>query len=199
MPSILIVCEGNVCRSPYVEGVLRDRLHAAGIQDLVVRSAGTRARPGLPMAERSVSALVNAGIGPTAFTSSPLDARQIRSSDLVLTLERAHRADLLDLVPSALRKTFTIREFHRLVGPLVTAGRQTRPDLGREEAWRQLPALLTENRRATVDDPADDDVADPVRRDSEEYAEFVDRVTPGIESVVRFALVAAASQRGPAA
>lgn len=37
---ILMVCLGNICRSPLAEGILRDKLEAAGL-DVEVDSAGT--------------------------------------------------------------------------------------------------------------------------------------------------------------
>jgi protein-tyrosine phosphatase len=41
MKSILMVCLGNICRSPLAEGVLRHKLEEAGIKDVKVDSAGT--------------------------------------------------------------------------------------------------------------------------------------------------------------
>jgi protein-tyrosine phosphatase len=43
---VLMVCLGNICRSPTAEAVLRHRLEAAGLADRVeVDSAGTRVVP----------------------------------------------------------------------------------------------------------------------------------------------------------
>ena len=40
--SVLMVCMGNICRSPTAEGVLRHKLRAAGLDERVhVASAGT--------------------------------------------------------------------------------------------------------------------------------------------------------------
>ena len=44
--SILVVCTGNVCRSPYIERRLRHELAGTGIE---VTSAGTRALVGHDM------------------------------------------------------------------------------------------------------------------------------------------------------
>ena len=42
---ILMVCMGNICRSPTAEGVLRDKLTQAGLgREVVVDSAGTHAQ-----------------------------------------------------------------------------------------------------------------------------------------------------------
>lgn len=47
-PEILLVCTGNICRSPFMEYTLRDSLDRAGVNDFVVSSAGTRAVVGAP-------------------------------------------------------------------------------------------------------------------------------------------------------
>lgn len=41
MKSILMVCLGNICRSPLAEGILRHKLAEAGIENVRVDSAGT--------------------------------------------------------------------------------------------------------------------------------------------------------------
>ncbi|HET6992700.1 MAG TPA: low molecular weight phosphotyrosine protein phosphatase, partial [Bacteroidia bacterium] len=41
MKTILMVCLGNICRSPLAEGVLRHKLSEAGLNDIQVDSAGT--------------------------------------------------------------------------------------------------------------------------------------------------------------
>src|SRR5690242_5873245 len=38
---ILMVCLGNICRSPLAEGILRDKLERKGLKHVVVDSAGT--------------------------------------------------------------------------------------------------------------------------------------------------------------
>lgn len=41
MKSVLMVCLGNICRSPLAEGILRHKLLVEGIKDITVDSAGT--------------------------------------------------------------------------------------------------------------------------------------------------------------
>jgi protein-tyrosine phosphatase len=182
MASILIVCEGNVCRSPYLERVVARRLVGAGVSDVTVRSAGTHARPGLPMVDRSRDAVLRAGADPADFRSTPLDRGAIVAADLVLVLERSHRADVLDLLPAALKKTFTVREFARLAGSTVHGvAPAARPD-----SWQTLPALLSAARPARSE-VTDDDVADPVFGDEADHAEFRERVAEAIDAIVTVA------------
>ena len=66
--NILIICTGNICRSPIGEGLLRSRL--AGVE---VASAGTAL--GTPWAENTTGAPV-AGISSSSSTKmAPRDSR----------------------------------------------------------------------------------------------------------------------------
>jgi hypothetical protein len=62
--SILVVCTGNVCRSPYLERRLRHELAGTGI---AVESAGTKALAGLEMDDGTRERLDAAGIDARGF------------------------------------------------------------------------------------------------------------------------------------
>ena len=61
---ILMVCMGNICRSPMAEGALRARLEAAGLGERArVDSAGTsRAHAGQPPDERAIACAARHGV-----------------------------------------------------------------------------------------------------------------------------------------
>ncbi len=106
--SLLIVCTGNICRSPVAESIFRQRLEASARWNGRVRSAG-------------IDALVDQGADPTVlgmmrergFDLAPHRARQltpehVREADLVLVMETHQRDALLDLDPTARGKTFRL-------------------------------------------------------------------------------------------
>lgn len=109
---ILVVCTGNVCRSPYAELALRDRLQGGAVS---VESAGTGALVGEPMHPVTLELLARRGIDGSGFLARDLVRDQVLQAELVLTAERSHRAQVLDLAPAALRRTFTLRQLARLV------------------------------------------------------------------------------------
>lgn len=76
--SILMVCMGNICRSPTAEGVLRHKLRQAGLQQRVrVDSAGTIAsHAGEPPDPRSQSHALRRG-----YQLADLRARQVQAAD----------------------------------------------------------------------------------------------------------------------
>ena len=182
MTAILIVCEGNVCRSPYVAGVLRAGLDAVAPGQFHVSSAGTTAVAGMPVFPRSAAAAAHHGVDLGGIVSTPLTARLLDRADLVLTMERTHRAAVLDLAPALLRRTFTLREFERLVRPLLDQ------DAVDEHFWQAFPRLVARSRLTTAPAvPDDDDIADPVRGDAADHERMCRLADAAIDVVVRAA------------
>lgn len=95
---ILIVCVGNICRSPTAEILLRHRLgHAAGS----VQSAGLAARAGTPMDATAQAVLADHGHDGSAHRARPLDDAMLREADLVLAMEPAHVDAIVERAPHA--------------------------------------------------------------------------------------------------
>ncbi|TFB71830.1 hypothetical protein E3O06_11235 [Cryobacterium glaciale] len=114
VPHILIVCTGNICRSPLAEQVLRARLLAAG-SGVTVASAGTQAVVGGAMTPEAAALALKLGSASTVHTPRQLTADMLAQADLVLTATRDHRRDVVTLFPKATRYTFTLNQFARLV------------------------------------------------------------------------------------
>ena len=114
---VLVVCVGNLCRSPLAERLLRQRLTAIPSEAPAVRvtSAGSHAVIGDPMDFGAATELVRLGGDPTGFSARQLTGEMVRSADLVLTATRELRGRVVTLVPVALKRTFTIRELASLL------------------------------------------------------------------------------------
>lgn len=75
---VLMVCMGNICRSPTMEGVLRARLAAYGLQDRIeVDSAGTHDYH----IGRSPDPRTQAAAARRGYDLSALRARQVTQAD----------------------------------------------------------------------------------------------------------------------
>ena len=112
---ILTVCTGNICRSPVAERLLQAGLDQVKPGAFRVRSAGTRAMVGDPVQPLSAGIISTYGGTPEGFAARQLTPAILRDADLVLTMAARHRGEVLQLDPSLLKRTFTIREFARML------------------------------------------------------------------------------------
>ena len=154
---ILVVCLGNVCRSPVAERLLHRELASpvdGGLRPPpTVSSAGVRAMVGSPMQPEAAAELARRGGDPGGFVSRQLTPALVSSADLVLVATRSLRSRVLEENPRGLKRTFTIREFAALSTAVVEDGT---PPAGPSQLVAR--ALV---RRGAVAVP-DYDVADPM-------------------------------------
>lgn len=96
MPSpghILVVCTGNICRSPMGQGLLAHALSAQPepLHSLKVISAGVAAHTGETVSENSVTALKKVGIDISHLRSQGLTQKMLDDALLVLGMTESHR------------------------------------------------------------------------------------------------------------
>ena len=174
---ILCVCTGNVCRSPAAALLL-----SAGLgPEVEVASAGTRALVGHPLSPPMDALVAGAGGDPTGFAARQLTERLARPADLVLALTREHRGEVVELWPAAVRRTFTLREFARLV-QVVDPDLLPPPTSPAARLRALVPAAAAHRRQ--VADPGSDDVVDPYRRPAEVYQEAFSHIEQAVRAVV---------------
>ena len=165
---VLHVCTANLCRSPVAEHVTRAQLTAAGIDGVPVSSAGVAARAGAPVEDEAGAALRTRGLDPSTFRSRVLEPSLVRSAALVLTATRAHRDAVLLADPTALRRTFTVRELARYAAALDLGALP--PGTAAERLDALVAAAVALRGTLRPERPADDDVDDPYRRGPEAMA-----------------------------
>lgn len=191
---------------------MAERLLQAGLDQVLpggfeVRSAGTRAMVGDPIQPLSAEIITRYRGNPEQFAARQLTSKILRDADLVLTMSTGHRGEVLKLDPSLLRRTFTIREFARMLEVLEERGGtgtetvmppsdaySSRSDL--KTLWQELPGRAASVRHlALAADPADNDVVDPYRRSADYYHRMEDELAPAILTVLRFARLNAPATR----
>ncbi|TXH03865.1 MAG: low molecular weight phosphotyrosine protein phosphatase [Nevskiaceae bacterium] len=84
---ILVVCTGNICRSPVAEALLRQRLAEGGF---VVASAGTAAMVGWPADPMTQRVAAGYGLSLSEHRARQLGPAMLADHDLVLTLDQSH-------------------------------------------------------------------------------------------------------------
>src|SRR5262245_16452397 len=96
---MLVVCTGNICRSPMAAGLLAARLSAEGLHRWEVQSRGVHAVAGYPATEEAVRAVAELGLDIRAHRGRLITPQDIRDADLILTLESWHLEAIRSLVP----------------------------------------------------------------------------------------------------
>lgn len=167
MASILVVCTGNVCRSPIAEGMLRRDLAARfGDGAPLVASAGTAGWEGSPAMPESVVAAAERGVDIAAHVARRLTSHHVRAADLMVAMATEHRKRIARAVPEAAGRTFTLKELTRLLEALSPqGGGAAAPD-----SWLQRVAEADALRRSrTGSRRGDEDIVDPLGLPIEGY------------------------------
>jgi protein-tyrosine phosphatase len=96
---VLMVCTGNICRSPMAEALLSRRFAARGHGH--VESAGLAALSGHPADPLAVQLLAERGIDLSAHRARQLTPELLASFDLVLVMEEGQQRAIEALSASA--------------------------------------------------------------------------------------------------
>jgi len=182
-PAILLVCTGNICRSPMAEGILRARLAAKGIQGTVA-SAGI-AFDGREATPEAVAVASRRGIDISAHRSRIISSEMVSAADLVIGMERMHVREAIVLGRDSFTKCFTLKE-------LVRRGAIVGPRAEREPLDRWLERVSAGRRPLDLlGDAEADDVADPYRHPTAVYERCIDEISDQVEQLVALAWPAA--------
>jgi protein-tyrosine-phosphatase len=161
MIEILLVCTGNICRSPMAAGLFEERGRGL-LEPLRLRTAGTMAARGQPPTAEAVAAAAELGADIRSHRSAPLD-RAAREADLLLAMTTAHRKEVLRRWPEASSRAFTLKELAALLGELPPVDGPP----SRESVLTRIAQADT--LRATRGGLVDEDVADPIGLSAQAY------------------------------
>jgi protein-tyrosine phosphatase len=166
MTSILVVCSGNICRSPIAEGFLRAALLARfGDAAPTVSSAGTMGLEGSAATPEAVEAALERGSDISGHRARRLTAPMVSSADLLLCMATDHRKLLARSSSQLVSRAFTMKELVRLLETLPTPEPHAHPS-----TLASRIAAADEARRAgAVLVSRDEDVADPLGQPFEAY------------------------------
>ena len=87
---LLLVCTGNICRSPMAEAIARRLLESRGREDVAVASAGTAAQDGAPASEGAYLIALEHGLDLTAHRARQITSDLVAAADLVLGMSPHH-------------------------------------------------------------------------------------------------------------
>jgi len=107
-PRVLVICSGNLYRSPFAAAVLQRELARHGVGEVLVESAGF-AGPGRASPRHAVAAAARRGVDIAGHVSQLAFADVVRAAGLIVVMEEPHRR--------------TIRErFGRAAGDVLLLG-----------------------------------------------------------------------------
>lgn len=102
---ILVVCVGNICRSPTAEALLQHKLASKGIS---VSSAGLGALVGKPVDATAAQVMASAGLALPEHKARQLTADMLHDADLVLAMEQRHLQQIHKMAPQARGKALLL-------------------------------------------------------------------------------------------
>lgn len=107
---ILMVCLGNICRSPLAEGIMQQKVAAAGL-DWQIDSAGTGSwHVGNQADPRSIAVAQKHGLDIRGQRARQFQAADLEFYDLILAMDTSNERDILHLA-----KTDAAKEKVRLI------------------------------------------------------------------------------------
>jgi protein-tyrosine phosphatase len=183
---VLMVCTANHCRSPMGQQLLQ---HAAtgrfGEGGWQVDSAGTNIPGPWPLHQHAATVL-RQRLGRVApHRSTSLSTAVIGASDLILTASRRQRGIVVKAVPTAMGRTFTIRQFARLSDAVTAPPPGVGPDDPTEQGrWLVHEAKLARSSLQPV--PGDEeDLPDPMGGPLADFELCADRLQDAIDRILR--------------
>ena len=110
---ILFLCTGNICRSPFAEGLLRNMVAEKDLKEIAVDSAGLLALPGNSVTALAQQAAEEFGVDLSDHRAKSVSEGLLTWSDLVLVMEKPQEEALLSAIPDAAGKVLLLRHFGR--------------------------------------------------------------------------------------
>lgn len=131
--NILVICVGNICRSPTAEYVLKEKL--ANKPGVNVSSAGLGALVNKPVDPTALAIMQEHGIDASAHRARQVTTDMLAGADLVLAMEPKHLDQLHKMAPQIRGRAFLLGKWlddRSVPDPY----RQQRPAF--EHAWKLI-------------------------------------------------------------
>ena len=113
MKNFLFICLGNICRSPFAEGLFEKLAAKEKLGALQTQSAGLIALPGNPATHMAQQVAKEYAVDLTEHKAQPVSQDLVNWSDLIMVMEKSHQDSLFAQFPEAADKTRLIRHYAR--------------------------------------------------------------------------------------
>lgn len=136
--NILVVCVGNICRSPMGEYLLRQKLSHK--PEITIHSAGIGALVDKPADETAQQILMEHGIDASNHKARQVTKDMLAKADLILAMEEKHLKHLYAMAPQVRGKAFLMAKWEG-DKPIPDPYRQQRPAF--EHAYKLIDQATT--------------------------------------------------------
>jgi len=102
---ILVVCTGNICRSPMAEALLKEAFADQGVE---IASAGLSALSGHPADETAQALMQEQGLDISGHRASQITPDAVRWADLIIVMEQDQKSALEAMAPAARGKVYAL-------------------------------------------------------------------------------------------
>ena len=147
---LLLVCLGNICRSPMAEGILRDMIAKEGLE-WSTDSAGTGDyHVGEAPDKRAVKAMKDRDIGISDLRARHLRASDFEEFDLLVAMDANNLHNMRQVAPSheLAKKARLIMDY----APAHPLREVPDPYFGGDEGFVEVYEMLTEACRNLIED-----------------------------------------------
>ncbi len=114
---IVVVCLGNICRSPMAEATLTKALNATANSHIKVVSAGLNALVGYPPCDTSQRLMLDRGLDISNYRALQLNDNLIHEADLILVMEMEQKKRIELQNPTARGKVYRLGEWSNFEVP----------------------------------------------------------------------------------
>ena len=176
---LLLVCTGNQCRSPMAMTLARAWFDEHDVAAVGIESAGTMLdADGRPASDGAVRSMEKRDLDLADHISRPVTLDMVERADLVLTMERGHVREVVNMAPDAYPRTFTLLEFARR----AAAVEPRRSDQALADWLEGVHADRTAQDLLGASD--EDDIADPIGRRQGHYHRCADQIAEALDTAL---------------
>jgi protein-tyrosine phosphatase len=102
--NLLMVCIGNICRSPLAEGIMKEKLKKAGLNFFVDSAGMINYHAGQCPDFRSIEIAKQYGIDISGQTARQFTKHDFEKFDLILAMDNSVYEELISIAPSEKQK-----------------------------------------------------------------------------------------------